>query len=185
MTGFENILIGDIVNPSTWLGAIFYGLLFTILAIMVSSIVRRLARRTAGKNRRPSSDQTVIIFLSQLAQVFSFIIAAIFYCHLIPALRSLGTAILTTASVASIVVGLAAQNTLGNLISGISLILYKPIRLGDKVQVNAPTGQETAIVESISLGYTILTGSAAQKIIIPNSILAGSIIINLGKSDSI
>jgi small conductance mechanosensitive channel len=64
------------------------------------------------------------------------------------------------------------------------LILYKPIRLGDKVQVNAPTGQETAIVESISLGCTILNGSADQKIIIPNSIMANSVIINLGPDDS-
>jgi small conductance mechanosensitive channel len=95
----------------------------------------------------------------------------------------LGTAILTTASAASIVLGLAAQNTLGNLIAGISLILYKPIRLGDKVQVDAPTGQETAVVESISLGYTILAGSDSRKIIIPNSVLASSIIVNLGRND--
>jgi small-conductance mechanosensitive channel len=184
MTGIENILIADIVNPATLPGAIFYALIFFTLAVLASHFVRRLMRRIVGKNRRPSSDQTVIVFLSQFVQVAAFVIAAMLYCHLIPALRSLGTAILTTASVASVVLGLAAQNTLGNLIAGISLILYKPIRLGDKVQVNAPTGQETAIVESISLGYTILNGSADQKIIIPNSIMANSVIINLGPDGS-
>jgi len=106
------------------------------------------------------------------------------YCHLIPAPRPLGTAILTTASVAPVVLGLAARNTLGNLIAGISLILYQPIRLGDKVQVDAPTGQEAAIVESISLGYTILRGSTDQKIIIPNGIMANSVIINMGPDGS-
>jgi small conductance mechanosensitive channel len=184
MTGIENVLIGDIVNPATLPGAIFYAVLSSALAIMASTIVRRLVRRLMKKDHRPSADRTAIMFLSQLAQVSSFIVAAILYCHLIPTLRSLGTAILTTASVASIVLGLAAQNTLGNLISGVSLILYQPIRLGDMVQVDAPTGQETALVESISLGYTVLVGSNDQRIIIPNSVMAGSVIINLGKSGS-
>jgi small-conductance mechanosensitive channel len=184
MTGIENFLISDIVNPATLPGAIFYALVFSALAVMASTTVRRLVRRVMGKDHRPSADQTVIMFLSQFAQVACFIVAAILYCHLIPTLRSLGTAILTTASVASIVLGLAAQNTLGNLIAGVSLILYQPIRLGDKVRVNAPTGQETAIVESISLGYTVLIGSSDQRIIIPNSVMASSVIVNLGKSGS-
>jgi small-conductance mechanosensitive channel len=184
MTGIENVLIGDIVNPATLPGALFYAVLFSALAVIASTTVRKLVRRLVEKDHRPPADKTTILFLSQFAQVASFIVATILYCHLIPTLRSLGTAILTTASVASIVLGLAAQNTLGNLISGVSLILYQPIRLGDKVQVNAPTGQETAVVESITLGYTVLIGAKGQRIIIPNSVMAGSVIVNLGKSDS-
>lgn len=182
MTGIENILVGDIINPATLPGAIFYGFLFSTIAIAASTAVGRLVRRLVQKDHRPSADRTVIMFVSQFAQVASFIVAAILYCHLIPALRSLGTAILTTASVASIVLGLAAQNTLGNLISGVSLILYQPFRLGDTVQIEAPTGQETALVESITLGYTVLIGSNDQKIIIPNSVMAGSVIVNLGNN---
>ena len=151
---------------------------------MASATVRKLVQRLVDLDRRPSADRTAIMFFSQFARVASFIVAAILYCHLIPTLRSFGTAILTTASVASIVLGLAAQNTLGNLIAGVSLILYQPIRLGEKVQVDAPTGQETAVVESITLGYTVLVGSHDQRIIIPNSVMAGSVIVNLGKSGS-
>jgi small-conductance mechanosensitive channel len=180
----ESILLADIVNPATLPGAFFYALLFSTLAVMASAAVRRLVRRLIEKAHRPSADRTTVMFVSQFAQVTSFVVAAILYCHLIPTLRSLGTAILATASVASIVLGLAAQNTLGNLISGISLILYQPIQLGDMVQVIAPTGQETASVESITLGYTILIGSNHQRIIIPNTVMASSIIVNLGKGSS-
>jgi hypothetical protein len=38
--------------------------------------------------------------------------------------------------------GLAAQSTLGNLVAGLSITLYRPFRLGDTLQVTAPTGTE-------------------------------------------
>ena len=107
------------------------------------------------------------MFFAQLLQAGSFIVAAILYFHLIPALKSFGTAVLTTTSVISIVVGLAAQNTLGNLIAGIPLLLYHPIRLGDKIQESAPTGVETGIVRTLSLGYSMLESADNRKIYYP------------------
>lgn len=58
-------------------------------------------------------------------------ILLILYAHLIPVLRSMGTALLAGASVASVVIGLAAQSTLGNLVAGVSITIYRPFRLGD------------------------------------------------------
>jgi small-conductance mechanosensitive channel len=183
MIDIETILIKDIFNPATLPGAIFYAGLFLILAIITSTIIRRIVRQLIEHSQRPSADRTAIVFLSQLAQVASFLVAAILYLHLVPSLKSIGTAILTTASVASIVLGLAAQNTLGNLISGISLLLYRPIRLGDMVRVDASTGKESGLVETISLGYTTLIGSDSQKIVIPNSIMVSNIIVHLDKEE--
>jgi len=56
--------------------------------------------------------------------------------------------------------------------------------LGDEIKVYASAGDETGVVESITLGYTTLTMSNNEKIIIPNSVLAGTIIVNYGKKDS-
>jgi small-conductance mechanosensitive channel len=77
---------------------------------------------------------------------------------------------------------MAAQNTLGNLIAGVSLVLYRPFRLGDQLQVNAPSGLETGIVENISLGYTVLRAGDERRLVIPNSLMAGQTIINLSMS---
>ncbi len=109
-----------------------------------------------------------------------YLIAAILYFHLIPALRAIGSAVIATAGVGSIVIGLAAQNSLGNIISGISLLIYRPVRLGDEIKVYASAGDETGVVESISLGYTTLTMPRNEKIIIPNSVLTNTIILNYG-----
>jgi small-conductance mechanosensitive channel len=74
---------------------------------------------------------------------------------------------------------LAAQSTLGNLIAGISLVLYRPFKIGDRVQVSAPTGLETGLVVNIDLGYTILRTADQRLLVIPNSIMASQASINL------
>jgi small-conductance mechanosensitive channel len=103
----------------------------------------------------------------------------ILYAHLIPVLRSMGTALLAGASVASVVIGLAAQSTLGNLVAGVSITIYKPFRLGDTLQIAAPTGTDIGVVEFISLGYTTLRAPDGRLIVVPNSIAASQVTINL------
>jgi small conductance mechanosensitive channel len=51
------------------------------------------------------------------------------YVHLIPTLRHVGTALLASAGVISLVVGIAAQNTLGQLIAGLALLFYRPFEM--------------------------------------------------------
>jgi small-conductance mechanosensitive channel len=101
------------------------------------------------------------------------------YAHLIPELRALGTALLAGVSVVSVVLGLAAQSTLGNLVAGVSLVLYRPVRVGDSVQLNSPKGLITATVERVSLGYTVLRDADSSEIIVPNSVMAGSVVIRI------
>ena len=79
----------------------------------------------------------------------------------------------------SVVVGLAAQSTLGNLISGISLVLYRPFKLGDRLEISAPGGIEIGAVESINLGTTVLRTADDRRLVIPNSLIANQICINL------
>ncbi len=52
--------------------------------------------------------------------------------------------------VVSVVAGIAAQNTLWNLIFSVSsLLLYRPFKLGDRLQVMTPAGLETGVVETL------------------------------------
>jgi small-conductance mechanosensitive channel len=74
----------------------------------------------------------------------AFAVAFILYLHFIPPLQAFATALLAGVSVVSIVLGLAAQNTLGNLIAGFSLVLYHPFHVGDVVQLNTPKGSRPA-----------------------------------------
>ena len=79
---------------------------------------------------------------------------------------------LAGVSLVSVIVGFAAQSTLGNLVAGISLVLYKPFRRGDRIQIAAPTKDEFEVgkVEDISLGYTVLRADDGREIIIANAL---------------
>lgn len=163
------------------LGAVVIAVIITLAATILSAIAKGLISRLIGRSRRFSLDNTALTFIIQLLQVIVFSFAAVIYFYLIPALRAVGTAVLATAGVASIVLGLAAQNTLGNIISGISILIYRPVRLGDKIKVYASAGDETGIVESITLGYTTLLMEKGGKTIVPNSVLASTVIVNYGR----
>jgi small-conductance mechanosensitive channel len=179
-TGETDILA--IFKPDSLVGAALYLLLFMVLALLLARALRVAMR--SGLTRQGHIDRTTVSFLQQIGTASIWVVALILYAHLIPQLRSLGTALLAGASIASVVFGLAAQSTLGNLVAGIAITLYRPFRLGDTLQVGAPTGTEIGSVEIISLGYTTLRTDEGRLVVLPNSVAASQVTINLSSSHS-
>jgi small conductance mechanosensitive channel len=165
------------LKPDTLWGALIYLAVFLLLALLVSRGLRAAVH--ASMTRKGHIDRTTISFLQQFGTVLIWVVVLILYAHLIPALRSMGTALLAGAGVVSVVIGLAAQSTLGNLVAGISIAIYRPFRLGDTLQVTAPTGTDIGMVELISLGYTTLRAPDGHMIVLPNAIAASQVTINL------
>ena len=168
------------LHPDTLIGAMIYLLLFVLAAQLLGRALR-IAVAEACRHRS-HLDRTTVSFLQQFGIVVIWVVMLILYAHLIPVLRSLGTALLTGASIASVVIGLAAQSTLGNLVAGVAITLYRPFRLGDRLQVSAPTGTEVGNVEMLSLGYTTLRTDDGRFVVLPNSIAASQVLINLSAS---
>lgn len=167
------------IHTDTWTGALILLALFWLGGLIVSWILRRTIRLVMERDRDQRIDRMAASFLAKVASVFVWVLALMFYAHLIPALDRLSTALLASVSVASIVIGLAAQSTLANFVAGLSLIFYRPFRLGDRIQINAPAGLETGIVEDVSLGYTILQTFDNRRVIISNSVISNTVMINL------
>ncbi len=177
--GHPDLWHGDILKPETQTGALEWAIIFLIAAWLTGRFVRLGIHRYLDKLQRAGADPTGIRFLGQLANVLVYILAFAIYAHLIPELQQLGGKLLSGIGLLSVVVGLAAQSTLGNLISGISLVLYRPFKLGDTIQVSSPSGMETGMVENINLGYTILRTADDRRIVIPNNTMATQTSINL------
>jgi len=170
------------LSPDSFVGAVLYFVVFVLLALLLSRALRAAVH--AEMLRRGHLDRTTISFLQQIGTAAIWVILLILYAHLIPVLRAMGTALLAGASVASVVIGLAAQSTLGNLIAGVAITLYRPFRLGDTLQVTAPSGTEVGTVELISLGYTTLRTADDRLIVLPNSVAASQVTVNLADSRS-
>jgi small conductance mechanosensitive channel len=168
------------LKPDTLLGALVYLVIFLLAALILSRTLRTVVH--AAMTRKGHIDRTTISFLQQFGTALIWVIVLILYAHLIPVLRSMGTALLAGASIASVVIGLAAQSTLGNLVAGISITIYRPFRLGDTILVAAPTGTEIGVVEMLSLGYTTLRTADGRLVVVPNALAASQVSINLSSN---
>ena len=168
------------VKPDTLVDALVYLVIFVGIALLLSRGLRGAVH--AAMTRNGHLDRTTISFLQQMISALIWVIMLILYAHLIPVLRSMGTALLAGASIASVVIGLAAQSTLGNLVAGVAITIYRPFRLGDTLQVAAPAGTDIGVVDMISLGYTTLRAPDGRLIVLPNSIAASQVTVNLNST---
>jgi len=91
----------------------------------------------------------------------------------------LGT-LVTTSGVVAVIVGLALQNTLGDVFSGIALTLGRAYMLGDWIRLS--DGTEGRVTETNWRSTNLLTG-ANNIVVLPNSILARQGVTNLSRPD--
>jgi len=89
------------------------------------------------------------------------------------------TSLLITAGFASLVLGLAAQSSLSNIISGILVSTAQPFRIGDAIFFR----NDFCFVEDIKLMHTVLRTWDNRRIVVPNSIFQTEAIINYSIGD--
>jgi small-conductance mechanosensitive channel len=92
----------------------------------------------------------------------------------IPQVRVLATGLLASSAILGLIIGLAAQRTLGNFVAGVMIGLAQPIRLGDRIEVNEGAG----VVEEIGLVYTRIRQDDRSRLVVPNDRLASDTIKN-------
>lgn len=86
----------------------------------------------------------------------------------------------------AIVIGLAAQQVLGNLLAGLVLITNRPFRVGERVrlQAGALAGETEGVVGQLGLFYMTMV-SGADRIMIPNSVLLQCAVIPLREPERV
>lgn len=85
------------------------------------------------------------------------------------------TALVTTAGVASLAVSLAAQDTLSNVIGGIMILVDRPFRVGDMIEL---LDGRSGIVQEISLRTTRIRQFDGNALVVPNKDMANSRLVN-------
>ncbi|AKU95291.1 Small-conductance mechanosensitive channel [Labilithrix luteola] len=88
------------------------------------------------------------------------------------------TSLLATSALASVVLGLAMQDTLGHLFAGISLQLDRPFRLGDWVEVRSGSEKISGQVLEVSWRATLVLSLTEELVTIPNKTVAQGTISN-------
>mgnify|MGYP006269111043 CR=1 FL=1 len=118
-----------------------------------------------------------------LRQIASFLVAFIGFGVILlmfEEIRQLGATLLTTAGVAGIIVGFAAQKTLSMIIAGLQIAFTQPVRLGDAVIVE----NEWGWIEEITLTYVVIKVWDWRRLVVPINYFLDNVIQNWTRSSS-
>lgn len=136
---------------------------YLLAKILCKIVIKAMKKRKA--------DPSVFGFIKTIIKAAVYIIAVI------SALSSLGmniTSLIAALASAGVAIGLGLQGSISQLVSGIMIIINKPFKNGDFVEVKGITGT----VSEIYIMYTVLHTLDNKKVIIPNSDITSSYIVN-------
>jgi small conductance mechanosensitive channel len=171
--------IPEFFEPEFWQGRIHQILGFIIILFM-TVVVTRLTRIVLDKFFRKASD-IINVDLSRYNIVKNLVITGVWVLGIglaiysIPALRTLSLSIFAGAGILAAVIGFASQKAFSNIISGIFIVIFKPFRVDDRIQVGA---NYSGVVEDITLRHTVIKNQENKRIVIPNSVISDETVIN-------
>lgn len=164
--------VGDILTLEAMvsvLSSVLSAIAILIIGWFVAGWLKRRIERIGGRNAH--LDKTLFEFLGDLVRYTVLAFTVIFV------LNTFGvktTSIVALIGAAGLAIGLALQGTLSNIAAGVMIIFFRPIRIGDFVEVNGQMGT----VKEIALNFTELTSLGNVQIIVPNSDVWGNTIVN-------
>lgn len=169
-----------LINPhlSEWNGTSITTFLMHVLLIVALACLTWMAYAAAwvfedAAKARQDSDQgrsrrfeTQAQVLRRLTQSLVVVVGAVAIIGTFEVARQAMTTVLASAGVISVIAGLAAQQTLGNVFAGLQLAFTDAIRVGDVVV--AGDKHETGSVEEITLSYVVVRIWDERRLIIPS-----------------
>jgi len=154
-------------------------ILVTLFIFIVGIWVSKKIIKVLGKVLRRTEiiDETLVKFIENIAYYVLMTIVTL------AVLNNLGiktSSFLAVLGAVGLAVGLALKDSLGNFASGVMIVFLKPFKLGDSVIAAGVSG----IVAEVTIFHTVFLTSDNQKIIVPNSTITKSSIINVNANDT-
>jgi small conductance mechanosensitive channel len=170
--------VGDYLSLEFLLGvggSIFGALFLLAVGMVIAGWVARRIRGIGSKYQK--LDNTLFNFLGNIARYVILTFTALIV------LNTFGvqtTSIVAVIGAAGLAIGLALQGTLSNVAAGVMIILFRPFKIGDFVDVAGKMGT----VKDISLNFTELADLSNVQVIVPNSQVWGNIITNFSTNQT-
>jgi small conductance mechanosensitive channel len=153
---------------------IVIAILVLVIGKWIAGLIRRGLRKAMERNK---VDPVLVGFLSSI--VYYLLMIAV----LISAVSQLGvqtTSFIAVLGAAGLAVGLALQGSLSNFASGVLIILFRPFKIGDFVEVGGVMG----VVDEIGILMTEMHSVDNKGITIPNSQIMNAHIVNFNARDT-
>ena len=164
--------LGRIRIGSMALSTLISAVLTFITCFIVMQIILKTLERILGRANK--IDGTLKGFIHSAVKIVLWILTGIIVAG---ALGIPTTSLVALISIAGLALSLSVQNILSNLFSGLTLLVSKPFKSGDYVEVGGRNG----IIKSVGLFYTQLNTLDNVSINIPNSDVTGTTVINYSR----
>src|SRR5438105_9762649 len=144
-----------------------------VVLFVTAAIARLLDSRIARRQLEPAQ-RTRYRVLRRSVSTAVVCVGVLSALLVIPQVRAVAGGLLASSALVGIVIGFAAQLTIGDFVAGLFSAFTQPLRLGDRVEVDGTAG----IVEEIGLTYTFIRADDETRLVIPNEKLASDTIRN-------
>ncbi len=152
-----------------FLPKVLLAIAFLIIGFWMANSVSAMVRKQMDKT---GLDKDIQPFFASLVSAGIKIMVIISVAGLIGIKTTSFIAVLGAATLA---IGMALQGSLGNLASGVMILIFKPYRVGNLVNMQGQVGT----IDEIQIFNTIITSLDNKKVIVPNSVATSGIITNL------
>jgi len=122
-----------------------------------------VAAKTHTSEFRARGIRTQVQVLRRVITIAVGVVASALMLTQFEVVRNVGMSLLASAGVAGVVLGLAAQRTIGSLIAGIQLSITQPVRIGDEVVIE----KEFGVIEEITLTYVVVKIWDERRLLVP------------------
>lgn len=139
-------------------------LVLRLLTVAAGALEAYLAHSTDDESRRRAV-RTQIAVPGGILRAVAVVVGVALILLQFDVVRSVGVSLLASAGLAGIVLGLAAQKAVGNMLAGIQLAIFQPIRIGDVVVVEGEWGR----VEEIGLTQVVVAIWDQRRLMLPVS----------------
>ncbi len=157
------------------MGSVLAALGIIVVGFMIGGWVRKRLIRLGQ-----SYDHLDITLFNFLGNVARYIVIVFAFLFVLNTFGIQTTSFVAVIGAAGLAIGLALQGTLSNVAAGVMIVFFRPVKLGDFVEVNGQMGT----VKDVTLNFIELASAANVQIIIPNSQVWGNTIVNYSSYDT-
>ncbi|MGI6498575.1 MAG: mechanosensitive ion channel family protein [Oscillospiraceae bacterium] len=160
-------------------GVILYVLIVIGVTLVVALVAKRLFRMWIRRIEARGGKEQIVAGINLLRRIVVGLIylgGAMAVVGQVPGLNNITTSLLAGSGIAAVALSVAAQASIGNLVSGALIGVFKPFRVGDIIRYLDQN--ITGIVEEITLRHTIIRTFENNRLIIPNSTMNTEVIEN-------
>ncbi|SED69159.1 mechanosensitive ion channel family protein [Ruania alba] len=166
-----HVLLIAVIIAAVWL-------VETVVLAWLAHLQHEAVQRKSDDDRARRRVETQMRLITRVVDVAFLVVGVAMVLLTFPGVEQIGGAILASAGVLSVVLGIAAQTSLGNLFAGLQLAFTDAIRIGDVVEVDGTW----STIEDITLSYVVVSIWDERHKVLPSTYFTTTPFINWSRT---